>query len=150
MSKYKTMLLEYVHEKNRIIRKHTGLLLTTSRDLAEIEHEWSEEDCKRVLSKLSTTNDSGCCPWCILFPCYECKYGERNGRCKDTKSSRYIRITERCGRSILSLTEVKNLVQNTRIKFLDSIVTKVKHKISLTSSAKSRSLSSIQEHQNND
>lgn len=84
MGKYNDLLLEYMQRKNAIVKKHSGLVLTRKRDLAELR-TWSEQMCSTALRRLSITSDSLLCPWCIVtdLDCVTCNYGKRNGICND-------------------------------------------------------------------
>ena len=120
---YKGLVLKYLREKNRIVLKYTRLVLTTSKDLKEVE-TWSGDDCKEVLTALTLVGTGrALCPWCTRHKrcCWECGYGKRNGRCT-TPSSRYDKVISRLPDSIYmgisNIPEMKPLVTKTGNKFL--------------------------------
>ena len=87
MSKYRELLLDYLWEKNKIVRAHTKLTLTSRADFDEAA-TWSEEQCKTALNYMTVHNS---CPWCALFACSVCGYGLRNGYCED-KAGKFRRV----------------------------------------------------------
>lgn len=145
MGKYKRIVLDFMREKNRIIRKLTGLVIATKRDLAEIETEWAESQCEEILAELRFDSDSDCCPWCIprltvpyhrVF-CGDCKYAKRNGSC-DKLSSRYKAIRSRLMNKtdyicIAEIPEIQKLVAYTRIEYIKSKYPKSKAEFKIAS-----------------
>jgi hypothetical protein len=89
---YKKKLLEFMEEKNKIIKKHTNLVVFTAEDFAEIRDLWSEGDCRFVIKNLYYDKDYACCPWCLVHACPWCLYNKRNGDCVESPNSRYKRI----------------------------------------------------------
>ena len=113
---YKTLLLWYLRKKNKIVLKYTRLLLTTSRDLKEVE-EWSNADCKLVLSCMDIRIGSCICPWCLLQGCSSCGYGKRNGHCSGGRYSKIVYRLPNTLRGVSHIPEIKQLVTKTKNKY---------------------------------
>ena len=92
MSKYKTILIKFLEEKNKLVRKRTNMDLILPDDLNEVFTIWSENDCKTALMKLHARPDKNLCPWCMLFKCSTCGYGRRNGICATYTTNKYSTI----------------------------------------------------------
>ena len=112
--KYKPILIKFLEEKNRLVRKHTKLKLISVADFREIEGDnWTESDCQWALMKLHPKDDSALCPWCAMFLCGSCGYGKRNGICSYYAiNSRYSRVLRRLGQKdgISKIPGMKELV----------------------------------------
>ena len=116
MITYKTLLLRFLNEKDAIVRQHTRLRLATADDFKEIEINWAEAQCEKIMKSLHTRSDDACCPWCIITVCDGCGYGRRNGVCIDDPDSRYGRILDRIPEylpecSITALPGMRNLIE---------------------------------------
>lgn len=100
MGKYNDMLIEFMTEKNRIVKRITGLLIATKPDMDELR-SWSEDACRAALSSIAGYpfySDGKACPWCAVVGCGDCGYAKRNGECNNNYcncNSRYDRITKR-------------------------------------------------------
>ena len=116
MGKYNKLLVEFMVKKNRIIKRLTGLLITTKSDMDELR-AWPEDTCKYILSNLGDRGRQ-CCPWCFMNSCASCSYGKRNGQCSDW-TSRYRKLWDR-NRARTEREQfpgVKELVSDTKKKF---------------------------------
>jgi hypothetical protein len=109
---YKKKLLEFMKEKNKIVKKYTNLMVFTVREFAEVRDLWSEKDCRNAIEQLMAGADHQCCPWCLVRACRNCLYGKRNGICNTSKGNRYERILARIKvyRNIVRLPGMRDLV----------------------------------------
>ena len=85
MRTYSSILIEFMHKKDMLVREYTGVRLMSDLDYIEIA-EWTEEVCKDVLSQLGTASDHWMCPWCITHErdCDICEYAKRHGACSSS------------------------------------------------------------------
>jgi len=92
---WKTLLIYYLIEKNKIIYKYLEMEIFNYEDLKEITG-WSDKDIRRSLRLIGTCyNDYYNCPWCSKHNnkndlynfenrdrlCEDCGYGRRHGKC---------------------------------------------------------------------
>jgi len=113
--KWNKLMLEFMKEKNSIIKTHTdGITILNDEDLAELS-TWSEYKSKKFLVNIVAWHDSRICPWCTLSPkrnnnCAKCSYGKRHGKCND-EGSTYSNILELLPRhAITGIFAIKSLV----------------------------------------
>lgn len=125
MDKYNDLLIEFMTEKNRIVKQVTGLLIATKPDMDELR-SWPECDCKHALLELNYNiryADGKICPWCSVMGCYACEYSKRNGICNGSSTIRYARIRTRIRERtpfghVCNLKGMKELVKKTYKKYL--------------------------------
>ena len=121
MSKYRTMLINFMKSKNQILKDLTGIDLIDDADLTELAG-WREDLCASVLDDLSTIDDARCCPWCLAAECSTCGYGIRNGHCDGAYMSGenpYVQICQstKISEAISELPEIIDLVKRTKEAF---------------------------------
>lgn len=102
-------IIIFMEEKNKIIKRKSGIVYMTKRDIKVIE-KWLDEDCKVIWEKLLENLedllnslydydfDSDMCPFCIYHNnnCNECSYGKNNGICYSRSiDNRYGKIKKR-------------------------------------------------------
>jgi len=83
-------LVEFMLEKNRLIKAYTGINYILTADTEELR-TWPEREAKQFFRYLAC-DDSKCCPWCARYNCFTCAYGQRNGQCNLDKNDRYSKI----------------------------------------------------------
>ena len=107
--KYKTLLIKFLEEKNKLVEKASNLVLITHADLEEVQNRWSEDICMDALNGMLTSPDASLCPWCIVLEscCTHCAYGIRHGACW-YRSSLYNKIVRRAG-NIAGIPGMKEL-----------------------------------------
>lgn len=97
MGKYNDLLIEFMKKKNALVKKHTGLVLTTAQDINEL-YTWPDYKCRMALSHITYNDvnmDSKLCPWCrVEVYCDTCKYGLRHKICAH-ENSKYTKIIKR-------------------------------------------------------
>jgi hypothetical protein len=115
--KWNTLLIKYMKEKNVIIRKYSGLVLTRYADMQELL-KWDESRCKKALVGIFCgVGIPSTCPWCYTADnCECCGYGKRNGRCTTEQGSRYSRITRAAGIAVLEMPEMLTLLWKYKAK----------------------------------
>jgi len=96
---YKEKIIKFMQEKNKIIKKHTGIIYFNEKDKNDIL-SWSEKDCKniylKILDHVTQKYVFGMgwvvCPYCIKylspdkFNCHRCEYAKNHGECLSTDS----------------------------------------------------------------
>jgi len=118
---YKEIIINFMKEKNKIIKKHTKMSLLNKADYDELS-TWSEYEFSVIAYKLQNTS-RGTCPWCMntRFKCDECGYGRRHGICVYYRSrfctiSTIMAVHALC---IPDLPDMQALVNKTRHEIVD-------------------------------
>jgi hypothetical protein len=119
---YRTMLIWFVIQKHRIIKRRTGIDYVDKEDIDELML-LEDSKCERLLQHILKTHkynqsfsDSQICPWCTInINCYDCGYGKRHGVCR-TRTDRYSKIIKKI-KSISSLNDMKGLILIMRNRF---------------------------------
>jgi len=117
MGKYNNLLTRFMYDKDRIVYEMTGVRLVGFLDMTEMS-EWSESECKTILSKLNHDTDYNACPWCLRHSveCHNCAYGKRHSRC-DRESSTYQAVFTRVPLSISQIPKIRSLVRRTKLRY---------------------------------
>lgn len=118
MRTYNSILIEFMHKKDMLVRESTGVRLMSTLDYIEIAETWTEEVCKDVLSRLNTSYDTWICPWCIAFDrdCSICQYAQRHGLCYKHNST-YGAATLGFTKRLCSVPGMRSLVRKTKAAY---------------------------------
>lgn len=121
----KDLLIKVCIFNNKLIEAITDFNYISDDDIMEIKSEWSNDDCKDILKKLSKILqqenkrfDYHIHPWCLLNDfdnlvnhkaCNLCRYGERNSICSK-RGSVYSKIVRELNKkNIGSIEEIPGL-----------------------------------------
>jgi len=117
----KDLLIKVCRFNNKLVEAITDFNYIAEDDIKEIEDDWTNDECKEVLRKLSVVlkeeegnrSDYHVHPWCILhnfdnltnhFVCNQCGYGERNSICS-RRGSVYSRIVKELAKKKIDSVE---------------------------------------------